>query len=164
MSHPFFLNFSDCLLQHLSLLAGLPPMMTPYPLSPPVDCCSLNFLFCHLQWLLSLLATAHCAAVNVDAKLAPPQHCWCCCKFNHAFSVSLLCMSCVVTTVIILCSATPRCYHTDAASNDDSSPVTFIAFLRVAWSGQCHHWLHPVTVLPMLMPSPLSLPIDCHSY
>jgi len=62
-----------------------------------------------------------------------------------------------VATVVILCSATPRCYHIDAAFTDDSSPVTFIAFLHVAWSGQCHCWLHPVAVLLMLMQSPLSL-------
>jgi len=68
----FFLNFSSCLLQHLPLLAGLPPIMAPYPLSPPVDCCSLNFFFCHLQRPLSLLATAH--VINADATLAPLLH------------------------------------------------------------------------------------------
>jgi len=73
-------------------------------------------------------------------------------------------MSSVVAMFVILCGATPQCYHIDATSTDDSSPVTFIAFLPVAWSGRCHHWLHPVAVLPMQTPSPLSLPIDRRSY
>jgi len=68
----FFLkNFSYCLLQLLSLLAGVPPIMIPYPLSLLADCCSLHFFFCHLLWPLSLLATVHCVVINADATLAP---------------------------------------------------------------------------------------------